>query len=440
MFEGLSDKLSAVFRRLKGEGKITEDDLRAALREIRVALLEADVHFRVVKELLARVEERALGAKVIESLSPAQQVIAIVRDELTATLGGDDAQELRLDGTPAVILLCGLQGSGKTTTAGKLAKRLAGRGRYPLLVAADLQRAAAVEQLVQVGQRVSIPVLTPEPGESVVDLGRRSLKAARERGRNVVLVDTAGRLHVDQALMAEIMQLADAVDPDEILYVADAMTGQDAVKSATEFAKVLPLTGVLLTKLDGDARGGAALSVRAVANVPIRFAGTGEKPENLELFSPARMASRILGMGDVLALIEKAQETVDAKEAERLAERLTKNEFTLEDLRDQLRQMKKLGPLKGILDMLPKMGAMKTMPEVGEAEERRLVRTAAIIDSMTPQERRNPQILAASRKRRIARGSGTSVQEINQLMKQYLQMKKMMKMAKKGWLQKAFGK
>jgi signal recognition particle subunit SRP54 len=440
MFEGLSDKLSAVFRRLKGEGKITEDDLRAALREIRVALLEADVHFRVVKELLARVEERALGAKVIESLSPAQQVIAIVREELTATLGGDDAKELKVDGTPAVILLCGLQGSGKTTTAGKLAKRLAARGRYPMLVAADLQRAAAVEQLVQVGKRVEIPVLTPEPGESVVDVGRRAQRAARERGRNVVLVDTAGRLHVDQALMGEIKTLADAVEPDEILYVADAMTGQDAVKSAQEFAKVLALTGVVLTKLDGDARGGAALSVRAVANVPIRFAGTGEKPENLELFSPARMASRILGMGDVLALIERAQETVDAKEAERLAEKLGRNEFTLEDLRDQLRQMKKLGPLKGILDMLPKMGALKGMPEIGDAEERRLTRTGAIIDSMTPQERRNPGLLNASRKRRIAKGSGTHVQDINQLMKQYLQMKKMMKMAKKGWLQKAFGR
>jgi signal recognition particle subunit SRP54 len=440
MFEGLSEKLSAVFRRLKGEGKITEDDLRAALREIRVALLEADVHFKVVKDLLAKVEERSIGAKVIESLSPAQQVIAIVREELTATLGGEDAKELKVDGTPAVVLLCGLQGSGKTTTAGKLAKRLSARGRYPMLVAADLQRAAAVEQLVQVGKRVEIPVLTPEPGEAVLDVGRRALRAARERGRNVVLVDTAGRLHVDQALMAEIKTLADALEPDEILYVADAMTGQDAVKSAQEFAKVLPLTGVLLTKLDGDARGGAALSVRAVANVPIRYAGTGEKPENLELFSPARMASRILGMGDVLALIERAQETVDAKEAERLAEKLGRNEFTLEDLRDQLKQMRKLGPLKGIMDMLPKMGALKGMPEIGDAEERRLTRTGAIIDSMTPRERRNPGLLNASRKRRIARGSGTSVQDINQLMKQYLQMKKMMKMAKKGWLQKAFGR
>jgi signal recognition particle subunit SRP54 len=440
MFEGLTDKLSAVFRRLKGEGRITEDDLRAALREIRVALLEADVHFRVVKELLARVEERALGARVIESLSPAQQVIAIVREELTATLGGEDAKELKLDGAPAVVLLCGLQGSGKTTTAGKLAKRLAARGRYPLLVAADLRRAAAVEQLVQVGRQVAIPVLVPEPGEEVVALGRRALRAARERGRNVVVVDSAGRLHVDQELMAEIAALARAVDPDEILYVADAMTGQDAVRSAQEFAKVLPLTGVVLTKLDGDARGGAALSVRAVASVPIRFAGTGEKPEALELFSPARMASRILGMGDVLALIEKAQEAVDAAEAERLAERLTRNEFTLEDLRDQIRQMRKLGPLQGLLDLLPKMGPMKGMPEIGAAEERRLTRTAAIIDSMTPRERRNPGLLNASRKRRIARGSGTSVQDINQLMKQYLQMKKMMKMAKKGWLQKAFGR
>ncbi len=440
MFEGLQEKFSAVLRRLKGEGRITEDHLRAALREIRVALLEADVHFRVVKEFLARVEARALGEKVLESLSPAQQVIAIVREELAATLGGEDAKELKLDGTPAVILLCGLQGSGKTTTAGKLGKRLAGRGRYPLLVAADLQRAAAVEQLVQVGRRVELPVLSPEAGESVVDVGRRALRAARERGRNVVIVDTAGRLHVDEALMLEIRQLADAISPDEILYVADAMTGQDAVKSAQEFARVLPLTGVLLTKLDGDARGGAALSVRAVAQVPIRYVGTGEKPEQLELFSPARMASRILGMGDVLALIERAQESVDAKEAERLAERLGRNEFTLEDLRDQLRQLRKMGPLKNVLEMLPKMGAMKQLDKVGDAEERRLVRTEAIINSMTPQERRNPGLLNASRKRRIARGSGTTVPEINQLMKQYLQMKKMMKMAKKGWLQKAFGR
>jgi len=439
MFEGLQDRFQEVFRRLRGEGRITQEHLAAALKELRLALLEGDVHFRVVKEFLGRVEQKALGEKVLESLSPAQQVIAIVRDELAETLGGADAQELRVDGAPAVILLCGLQGSGKTTTAGKLGRRLAARGRYPLLVAADLQRAAAVEQLVQVGARVELPVLTPKPGEGVVELGRRAVREARERGRDVVLIDTAGRLHVDQPLMAEIAELASAVEPREILYVADAMTGQDAVRSAQEFGRVLPLTGVLLTKLDGDTRGGAALSIREVVKVPIRYAGVGERPEDLELFSPARMASRILGMGDVLALIEKAQETVDAKEAQRLAERLSRKEFTLEDLRDQLRQVRKLGPLKNVLEMLPKMGPLKGLPEVGDADERRLAATEAIINSMTLAERRNPALLNASRKKRIARGSGTSVQQINQLMKQYLQMKKMLKGVKGGWLRKAFG-
>jgi signal recognition particle subunit SRP54 len=440
MFEGLQDKFQEVFKRLRGEGTVSEEHLAAALKQIRLALLEADVHFRVVKDFLARVEEKAAGEKVLLSLSPAQQVIKIVRDELTATLGGEDAKELRVDGSPAVILMCGLQGSGKTTTSGKLAKRLAGRGRYPMLVAADLQRAAAVEQLVQVGKQVEIPVLQPNPGEKVVDLAKRALREARDRGRDVVLIDTAGRLHIDQPLMAEIAEMAKAVDPDEVLYVADAMTGQDAVRSAQEFAKVLPLTGVLLTKLDGDSRGGAALSVRAVTQVPIRYVGVGERPADLELFSPARMASRILGMGDVLSLIEKAQETVDAKEAERLAERLSRNEFTLEDLRDQLRQVRKMGPLKSVLEMLPKVGALKEMSQVGDADERRLTRVEAIINSMTLGERRNPGVLNGSRKRRIAKGSGTSVQEINQLLKQYLQMKRMMKGVKQGFFQKAFGK
>jgi signal recognition particle subunit SRP54 len=439
MFEGLQEKFQDVFRRLKGEARIGEADLQAALKQLRLALLEADVHFRVVKQFLERVEQQALGQKVLESLSPAQQVIKIVQDELTATLGGEDAKELRLDGAPAVILLAGLQGSGKTTTAGKLARRLAARRRYPLLVAADLQRAAAVDQLVQVGARVEVPVLTPQPGEKVIDLGRRAIRAARDRGHDVVIVDTAGRLHVDEALMAEIRALADAIEPDEILFVADAMTGQDAVKSAQEFARVLPLTGALLTKLDGDTRGGAALSIRAVAGVPIRFAGMGEKPEDLELFSPARMASRILGMGDVLALIERAQQTVDAKEAERLAERLTKSEFSLEDLRDQLRQLRKMGPLTQLMDMLPRMGGRQKV-EVGQADEARLKRVEAIINSMTLKERRNPGLLNGSRKRRVAKGSGTSVQEINQLLKQYLQMKKMMKGVKGGFLQRAMGR
>lgn len=438
MFEGLSQKFQDVFRRLRGEGKITAEDLSAALKQIRLALLEGDVHFRVVKDFLARVEARALGEKVLEGLNPAQQVIAIVREEMVATLGGEDAAELKVDGAPAVILLCGLQGSGKTTTTGKLAKRLAARGRYPLLVAADLQRAAAVEQLVQVGRRVDVPVLTPQPGEAVVDVARRSLRVARETGRDVVIVDSAGRLHVDEALMAEIAAVAEAVSPQEILYVADAMTGQDAVRSAQEFGRVLPLTGVLLTKLDGDTRGGAALSVREVTRVPIRYAGVGEKPEELELFSPARMASRILGMGDVLGLIEKAQQAVDAKEAERLADRLSRNEFSLEDLRDQLRTMRRMGPLKGVLESLPRVGPLKGLGELGEVDDKRLVRTAAIIDSMTPAERRNPTVLNAGRKRRIARGSGTTVPEINQLLKQYLQMKKMMKGLKGGWMRKAF--
>lgn len=438
MFEGLSQKFQDVFRRLRGEGKITAEDLSAALKQIRLALLEGDVHFRVVKEFLARVEACALGEKVLEGLNPAQQVIAIVREEMVATLGGEDAAELKVDGAPAVILLCGLQGSGKTTTTGKLAKRLAARGRYPLLVAADLQRAAAVEQLVQVGRRVDVPVLTPQPGEAVVDVARRSLRVARETGRDVVIVDSAGRLHVDEALMAEIAAVAEAVSPQEILYVADAMTGQDAVRSAQEFGRVLPLTGVLLTKLDGDTRGGAALSVREVTRVPIRYAGVGEKPEELELFSPARMASRILGMGDVLGLIEKAQQAVDAKEAERLADRLSRNEFSLEDLRDQLRTMRRMGPLKGVLESLPRVGPLKGLGELGEVDDKRLVRTAAIIDSMTPAERRNPTVLNAGRKRRIARGSGTTVPEINQLLKQYLQMKKMMKGLKGGWMRKAF--
>ena len=440
MFEGLSEKFQEVFRRLRGEGRVTRDDLAAALKQLRLALLEADVHFRVVRDFLARVEQKALGEAVLESLSPAQQIVAVVRDELTATLGGEDAVELRVDGTPAVVLLCGLQGSGKTTTAGKLGRRLAGRGRYPLLVAADLQRAAAVEQLVQVGRRVELPVLTPEAGESVVELARRSLRDARERGRDVVVIDTAGRLHVDEALMAELRAVAEATSPDEILYVADAMTGQDAVRSAQEFARVRALTGVILTELDGDSRGGAALSVREVTKLPLRFVGVGEKPEALELFSPARMTSRILGMGDVLTLIEKAEQAVDAKEAERLAERLTRNEFTLEDLRDQLRAVRRMGPLKGVLEALPKVGPLRGLDKMGEVDEKRLVRVEAIVNSMTLEERRSPGLLNASRKRRIARGSGTSVQDVNQLLKQYLQMKKMMKGMRGGWLKKAFGR
>ncbi len=439
MFDGLQNKLQDVFRNLRGEGRVSEETLRAALRQIRLALLEADVNFRVVKAFIERVEQQALGQEVLQSLKPDQQVIKIVRDEIVALLGTDAAGELRLEGRPAVILMCGLQGSGKTTTCGKLAKRIAGRGKHPLLVAADLQRAAAVEQLQQVGKGVDVPVVAPEAGEKVLALAKRALGIARERGHDVLIVDTAGRLHVDEALMDELRALADLLKPTEMLFVADAMTGQDAVKSAQQFREALPLTGAILTKLDGDARGGAALSIRAVTEVPIRFAGVGEKADDLELFNPQRMAGRILGMGDVLGLIEKAEQGFQADEAQRLAESIAKKEFTLEDLRDQLRQIKKLGSLGSLLDMLPKVGPLRGLQNQ-QVDEGQLKRVEAIINSMTPGERRNPAVLNGSRKKRVAKGSGTSVQEINQLLKQYMGMRKMMKNMRGGWMKRALGR
>ncbi|HEX6199946.1 MAG TPA: signal recognition particle protein [Thermoanaerobaculia bacterium] len=432
MFEGLQTKLQDVFRQMKGEGRVTEETLEAALRQIRLALLEADVHFRVVKPFIGRVRERALGQEVLQSLTPAQQVVKIVRDEL-ASLLGEEGEELELTGRPAVVLLCGLQGSGKTTTAGKLALRLKKRGRHPVLVAADLQRAAAVEQLVQVGRQVEVPVIAPQGGEPVQDLVRRALREARETGRDTVLVDTAGRLHVDQALMDELRGLTEILSPDETLFVADAMTGQDAVKSATDFAGSLPLTGVILTKLDGDSRGGAALSIRTVARVPIRYVGTGEKPSELETFHPERMASRMIGMGDVLSLIEQAEERIDQDEAERLARRMAEDELTLEDLRDQLRQMRRMGPLSQILEMLPKSGPFAGLSGAS-VDEGELRKVEAIIDSMTPLERRRPKVLNGSRRKRIAAGSGTRVQDVNRVLKQYMTMKKMMKQVKRGGL------
>jgi signal recognition particle subunit SRP54 len=437
MFDGLQDKLQEVFRQLKGEGKVTPEALDAALRQIRMALLEADVHFRVVKPFIDRVRERALGQEVLESLTPAQQVVKIVRDELTSLLG-EEGTDLRLDGRPAVVMLCGLQGSGKTTTAGKLAKRLKKRGKHPLLVAGDLQRAAAVEQLKQVGKGVEVPVLEPEPGEDVIRLGARALDVARQRGHDVVIMDTAGRLHVDTALMEEIRRLADRIQPHEVLFVADSMTGQDAVKSAEQFAQVLPLTGAILTKLDGDSRGGAALSIRTVARVPIRFVGVGEKADDLELFHPERMSSRMIGMGDVLSLIEKAERGLDAAETERLAKRIVSQQFTLEDLRDQLRQLRKLGPLASVLEMLPKVGPLRGL-DSASVDESGLKKVEAIINSMTPLERRRPDVLNGGRKKRIAMGSGTSVAEINRLLKQYRTMQKMMKGVQGKWLRRAMG-
>ena len=437
MFDGLQGKLQDVFSRLRGEGRISEESLQGALRQIRLALLEADVHLRVVKPFIDRIRERALGAEVMESLSPAQQVVKVVRDELVQLLGEEGA-ELKLDGRPAVVLLCGLQGSGKTTTAGKLAKRLKKRGKYPLLVAGDLQRAAAVEQLKQVGKGVDVPVLEPEAGEKVVDLGARALSVARQRGHDVVIMDTAGRLHIDEALMTEIRELASRLNPDETLFVADSMTGQDAVRSAEQFSQALPLTGAILTKMDGDSRGGAALSIRTVAQVPIRFVGMGEKLDDLELFHPDRMASRMIGMGDVLSLIERAEQGLDVEETQRLAGRIARQEFTLEDLRDQLRQIRRLGPLGQVLELLPKVGPLRGL-DTANVDESGLQRVEAIINSMTPGERQRPDIINGSRKRRIAMGSGTSVQEINQLLKQHKTMKKMLKGVQGKWLRRAMG-
>ncbi len=437
MFDGLQEKLATVFRNLRGEGRINEETLSSALRQIRLALLEADVHIRVVKPFIERVRERAIGQDVLQSLTAAQQVIKIVRDELTLLLG-EDGQEIRPLERPAVVLMCGLQGSGKTTTCGKLARRLRSQGRYPLLVAGDLQRAAAVEQLVQVAEQVQVPVVTPEPGEKVLALADRALKSARDRGHDFVIFDTAGRLHVDAELMAELAELSRRLAPQETFFVADAMTGQDAVKSAERFAAALPLTGVILTKLDGDSRGGAALSIRTVTHLPLRFVGVGEKLDDLELFQAQRLAGRMLGMGDVLALIEKAEKGIDKDEAARLAGRLARQELSLEDLRDQLRAMRRMGPLGDLLKLLPKAGPLAAL-DGADVDEKQLRRIEAIINSMTPQERRLPHLVDGSRKKRIARGSGTTVADVNRLLKQHKMMRKMMKGVGGKWLRKALG-
>jgi len=431
VFEGLGDRLQGVFKELRGEGHLTEFHLDTALRQIRLSLLEADVALPVVREFTARVKEKAVGAKVLQQLSAAQEVTRIVRDELVSLLGGASA-ELDLSGSPAVIAMVGLQGSGKTTSAAKLAVKLKSRGRYPLLVAADLSRPAAVAQLKTLGRQIGIPVFEPGQRRDPVEVAREGVREAKLTGRDTVIVDTAGRLHIDEDLMREVRAVVDAVSPREILFVADSMTGQDAVRSASGFAAVLPLTGIVLTKTDGDARGGAALSIVSTLGKPIVFVGVGEKPEDFEPFHPDRMASRILGMGDVLTLIEKVEEQVDEGAARRLAERAGAGEFTLEDLRDQLRSMKKMGPISGLLDLLPKGGAFRGLSSPEAVDEEQLARVAAIIDSMTSEERRYPQVLNGSRKKRIAAGSGRTVSEINRLLKQYQQMRKLMRATRKG--------
>jgi signal recognition particle subunit SRP54 len=425
MFESLSARLQAVTQRLRGKAKITEADLDVALREIRLALLEADVNFRVVKDFVARVRERALGLEVLSGLNAGQQVVKVVHDELVAILGGE-TQPLRLDARPAVLMLVGLQGSGKTTTAAKLAVRLRKDGRRPLLVAADVYRPAAVDQLVQLGDQTGVEVHTRPTGTPALEVARSGLEVARQRGHDLVLVDTAGRLHVDEAMMDELVRIAGSITPAETLLVVDAMTGQEAVKVAEAFNTRLPVTGLVLTKMDGDARGGAALSIRSVTGLPISYIGTGERTDGLEAFHPDRLAQRILGMGDILSLVERVQETVDQDEAERVAQRMMESRFTLEDFRSQLTQIKKMGPIGQLLEMVPGAGQLAGAAQQA-VDEGQLKRVEAIIDSMTPEERRRPDLIKASRRRRIAMGSGTTTADVNRLLKQFTDMQKLMR-------------
>ncbi len=430
MFENLTDRLESVFKKLRGHGVLTEENIQEAMREVRTALLEADVNLGVVKDFIAAVTEKAVGQEVLSSLSPGQQVIKIVHNELVSLLG-TEAQPLKLDGAqPATIMLAGLQGSGKTTTAAKLAKQLKSKGRCPLLVPADVYRPAAIEQLHVLGAQIEVPVFPSSATQNPVDIARQAVASARQNGQDTVIIDTAGRLHVDEVLMAELQAISQAVTLSEVLFVADAMTGQDAVTVAHTFNTQLPVTGVVLTKMEGDARGGAALSVKKVTGKPIKFVGMGEAVDALEVFHPDRTASRILGMGDVLSLIERAEAVVDQKNAEKLAKKIQKNTFTLEDFLDQIQQIKKMGSLEQIMDMIPGINKLKQVQDAPKPNEKELGRTEAIIRSMTLKERRNHRIIDASRRVRIAKGSGTSVAEVNRVLKSYTMMLKMMKQMK----------
>ena len=428
MFDSLSTRLQDVFKSLKGEVRLTEETVEIALREIRLALLEADVNFKVVKAFIDRVRDKAVDQAVLRSLTPAQQVVRIVRDEMLALFGESEGGLPPSQARPRVILLLGLQGSGKTTTSGKLARWLAKQGKHPLLVSTDVRRPAAIEQLSVVAKQAGVKVHNPAGEMDPVTRASGALTEARNAGFDIVIVDTAGRLHIDDDLMVELQAIKEATQPTDLLYVADAMTGQDAIKSAGEFNRRIGVTGVVLSKMDGDARGGAALSVVGVVGVPIAFAGSGERLQDLEPFHPDRVVSRVLGMGDVLSLIEKAEEAVSVEDAEQLEEKLRRNEFTLEDFRDQLRTIKKMGPLEQILGMIPGMGNLKQLTANRDAlDGKQLERIEAMINSMTPQERHNHQVINGSRRKRIAKGSGTSVEEINRLLKQFVQMKKMLK-------------
>ncbi len=426
MFDSLSTRLQDVFKSLRGEGRLTPENIEAALREIRLALLEADVNFKVVKAFIDRVRDRAMEDSVLKSLSASQQVVKIVRDEMLALFGDTEGGLTQSSKRPRVVLLLGLQGAGKTTTAGKLAKWLGKQGRHPLLVSTDVKRPAAIQQLNVVAEKAGVRVFDPAGDLDPVSRARGAMADAANKGFDVVIVDSAGRLHIDDELMDELEAIKQVTDPSDLLYVADAMTGQDAIKSAGEFNRRVGVTGVVLTKLDGDARGGAALSVVSVVGVPIAFVGSGERLEDLEPFHPERVVSRVLGMGDVLSLIERAEAAIDQDDAAKLEQKIRANEFTLEDFRDQLRTIRKMGPLEQIMGMLPGMGNIKALAE-NKPDDKQLNRVEAIISSMTPDERRKQHIINGSRRKRIAKGSGTSVEEVNRLLKQFVQMQKMLK-------------
>ena len=424
-FEGLSGRLSEVFKKLKGRGKVKESDIKEVMREVRMALLEADVNYKVAKDFVASVSEKAMGSEVLESLTPAQQIIKIVNDELTELMGSTNARITFSSKIPTIIMMCGLQGAGKTTHCAKLARYFKQSGKRPLLAACDVYRPAAIQQLQIVGEQAGVPVFEMGQGDPV-EIARKAVLHARDYGNDILILDTAGRLHIDEELMDELRRIKEAVQPQEILLVIDAMTGQDAVNVAKSFDEILGIDGTILTKLDGDTRGGAALSVRAVTGKPIKFVGTGEKLDNLEPFYPDRMASRILGMGDVLTLIEKAQSTVDEQKAMEMAKKPKEQNFDMNDLLEQMQQIKQMGSLSQVISMFP--GAGKISEEETAAGEAQLKKTEAIINSMTKRERERPSIINPSRKRRIAAGSGTKVEDVNRLLKQFEQMQKMMKM------------
>jgi signal recognition particle subunit SRP54 len=424
MFDSISEKLESIFKKLKGKGFISDADIDAALKEVRLALLEADVNFKVVKDFIQRIREKAHGKQVLDSLTPGQQVVKIVHEELCSLLGSSNARITLSPNPPTIIMMVGLHGSGKTTTSAKLARIFKKEGRRPLLVACDLQRPAAIDQLITLGSQIDIPVYSTKETKDPITVISEALKKAKTGAHDVMIVDTAGRLHVDESLMAELKNIKNVLDPKETLFIADAMTGQDAVNIARQFNEQIGIDGIILTKMDGDARGGAALSIREITQKPIKFIGSGEKIDMLEPFYPDRIASRILGMGDILSLIEQAQRSFDQKEAETLQKRILEDSFTFDDLKEQLKKIRNMGPLESILGMIPGMKKVKNM----QVDEREFVRIEAIISSMTKKERANHNILNGSRRKRIALGSGTTVAEVNRVIKQYVELKKMLKM------------